>query len=118
MRRPPAGIGALAVLAAGLIYIAVSVIPDALSDALPVTCSAEIVHSAGFKATFFSSSSLARAQVAQLDAQSKGFTGTKVEEPACGRYEVVLRGIPSPVVGRDFAHEVAQTGLRVTIGPG
>jgi hypothetical protein len=48
-------------------------------------------------------------------ALAVGFQGTEVVRDACGRVKVVLTGIPTLAVGRDFAEQARSVGFEVTL---
>jgi hypothetical protein len=48
-------------------------------------------------------------------ALAVGFEGTEVVRDACGRVKVVLQGIPTIAVGREFAEQARSAGFEVTL---
>ena len=48
-------------------------------------------------------------------ALAVGFVGTEIEWNGCGRVRVVVGGIPTLVVGREFAEEAQGAGFDVTL---
>lgn len=48
-------------------------------------------------------------------AVSVGFQGTDAERDGCGRVRVVVRGIPTLEVGREFVEQARSVGFDVTL---
>ena len=118
LRSVPASAATLAVVAAGVAYLGVAVIPDAVSKARPEACTPDPPPGHGYVAVFGRFTSLARAQVLTRAAQQRGFTAVKVVRPTCQEYVAELIGIPDAAVGESFREEAANVGFRVEIVPG
>ncbi len=83
--------------------------PSVSDCARPPTGNGEI------EAVFGSFPSARRATPLRERALRAGFQGVVAERNACGRVEVVLRGIPSLAVGRDFVQEARAAGFQVRL---
>lgn len=118
LRSVPASAATLAVVLAGVAYLGVAVIPDAVSKAPPETCTPDPPPGHGYVAVFGRFTSLARAQALARAAQQKGFTAVKVVRPTCHEYVAELTDIPDATVGESFREEAASAGFRVAIVPG
>ena len=118
LRRAPATLATLAVVAAAVAYLGVAVIPDALSPLPPVACTPDPPPGHGYVAIFGRFQSKVRAQVLAREAASRGFTSLQVVQPACGTFVAQLPGSPDLTVARSFADEALHAGFRVEISGG
>ncbi len=118
LRNVPAAAATVAVVVAGVAYLGVAVIPDAVSSAPQESCTPDPSPGHGYVAVFGRFTSLARAEVLMRAAQQKGFTAVKVVRPTCQTFVAQLTDIPDTTVGESFREEAASAGFHVDIVPG
>ncbi len=78
-------------------------------------CVRPALHDGDIEAVFGRFDSELEAALVRDRALSVGFQGTAVEGDGCGRVKVVLHGIPTLEVGREFAAQARSVGFDVTL---
>lgn len=115
-RLPGAG-SAAAVAAAACAYVAVAVVPDALSTAPRATCITDPLP-AGISAELARAPSGARATATLLELEGRGYQGLRVANRGCDAFAVILPGIPSREIAEQFRREAENSGITVRIVEG
>jgi hypothetical protein len=106
----------LAVSAAAVIYALVVV---AANGAPHFPTRHDCIHPAtsdgNLDAVFMRFTTITAAQSLQRRVEQAGFQNVQVEGDGCGLFKVVLHGIPTLAVGRDFVHEAEGAGFHPTL---
>lgn len=103
------------IVAAGLTYALVALAGGTPAFPSRDDCVRPAVEEGEIEAVFGRFESEWKAVELRDQALAVGFVGTETIRDACGRMKVVLPGIPSLAVGREFAEQARTAGFEVTL---